>query len=158
MRTINRLLGAGLLLALAVSPTTHVAHAQGQSGLRVVKRALKPTSLPGSGGIVFVSVQVSNRGAAIGEVRAQGQVTGSPDGQIVTLTRRGKTYQGQVRVPANTSEGATTARIVIFVTSAGSTQERVLNPRIRMGPGNGGGGGGGGGELPPPPPPPSFPR
>ena len=157
MRIINRLVGAGLLLALALSAAGHgVAVAQGQRGLRVVKRALKPTSLPGSGGLVFVSVQVTSKGAAVETVAARAEIAGSSDGQLSTLGRRGNTYQGQVRVPANSTGQATTARIVVYVTTTrGADPGRLLNPRIKLGPGSGGGGGGGGdGELPPPPPPP----
>ena len=155
MRINNRLVSAGLLLALALSTTGHgVAVAQGRRGVRVVKRALKPTSLPGSGGLVFVSVQVTSRGAAIQQVSARAEIAGSADGQFATLGRRGNTYQGQVRVPANGSTGPGTARIVVYVTTGSGVEPgRLLNPRIKLGPGSGGGGGGGGGdgELPPPP-------
>lgn len=143
MRT-HLLMLAGGALAIALAAWAPV---QAQSGrLSVGRPTLRPNRLPGTGGSVFVKVKVSKSGGSVSQVQAQAQYGSNYRGARVSLTRGGNnTWSGNVAVPRNPQRVNGSAVIAIYVTSnTGAEPERLLNPRIQVGPGDD--------TLPPPPP------
>lgn len=142
MRKIPMALAAGLFL-ISAAQIIEAAPVRRPGPLVVRRRAMNPTKLGGNGGMVFIRVQATKRGATVNLVRAQGSVTGSGNGAIVQLTPKGAFWEGNVAVPRNSKRVPNTATIMVYVTTSVGVEERVLG-KIKMLAGDD--------SYPPPPP------
>jgi hypothetical protein len=142
-------LAVGVLIALALpmvaqSGADAARRRGGAARVKVKKQVLRPTRLLGSGGDVYLAVQVSKARAQVTEVRAQAKLTGGGGGPVVTLSRQGKRFQGTCRVPTNYNRAATSAAINLYITTTDGTEPTWQLATVSVGPGND--------SLPPPPP------
>jgi hypothetical protein len=145
MRTYRFPLVAALLGALLLPLADQAVSAPRRQGrLKIKKKAVRPTRLPGSGGPVYLNLEVTKAGSRINEVRAQAHVTGGGGGPVVVLTRQGKTYRGNCIVPASYASKPSSAAIYVYVTSSEGQEPTWRLATVSLAPGSSG---------PPPPPP-----
>lgn len=133
-------IAAGVLL-LAAAPPRPIDAAS--SKLRVQRKALAPRAVSGSGGDVWIAVNVSRTGGVISNVQVRASIPGG-SAVLTPLTRaRGPRYQGYCRVPRNGRLQSATASIVLVVSTPEGPEERRIG-QVKIGPGDD--------SVPPPPP------
>src|SRR4051812_28659964 len=109
---------SSLTLVAAVLPASSAA----RSALRVRTQSLAPKAFTGSGGDLFLKLDVSKGRARITDVQGQAQIPGQGGGARATLVRHGSLYQGTIHVPANYQSVQVRASVNVYVTSTDGTE------------------------------------
>lgn len=138
--TVFLILGATAIVGTLLGPSASEA---ARSTVTVKKKALSPRALSGTGGKLWVAVNVNRKGGAVTNVGVRANIPGGGGGYAVLPSAGNGRYQGYCTVSRNGNPFNVKANVVVVVTSPDGTEERRIGT-VQVGPGND--------SLPPPPP------